>query len=62
MTMNRRGATLDSMLAQIAEVDRECRQLGMPLGDEINSALLDASQHTAVGGGLMRQLSGRDPN
>ena len=62
MTMNRRGATLDSMLAQIAEVDRECRQVGMPLGDEINSALLDASQHTSVGGGLMRQLSGRDPN
>jgi len=62
MTMNRRGATLDSMMAQIAEVDRECRQVGMPLGDEINSALLDASQHTAVGGGLMRQLSGRDSN
>jgi hypothetical protein len=62
MTMNRRGATLDAMLAQIAEVDRECRQVGMPLGDEINRALLDASQHTAIGGGLIRQLSGHDPN
>ncbi|HUN51548.1 MAG TPA: hypothetical protein VMU42_10540 [Candidatus Sulfotelmatobacter sp.] len=62
MTMNRRGVTLDNMLAQIAEVDRECRQVGMPLGDEINRSLLDASQHTSVGGGLIRQLSGQDPN
>jgi hypothetical protein len=61
MTENRRGVTLDAMLTQIAEVDRECREVGMPLGDDINRALLEASQNTLVGGGLIRQLSGNDP-
>ncbi|HYM30089.1 MAG TPA: hypothetical protein VEU47_02240 [Candidatus Cybelea sp.] len=62
MTDNRRGMTLDAMLSQIAEVDRECRDVGMPLGDEINRALLESSQRTSVGGGVIRQISGRDPH
>ena len=60
MTENRRGLTLTDMLAQIAELDVECREQAMTLGDEITRTVLDASQNTKVGGGVRRQLSGRD--
>lgn len=60
MTENRRGTTLDQMLAQMAELDRECRDAAMGLGDEINRYILASSQETRVGGSMWRQLSGRD--
>jgi hypothetical protein len=62
MTENRRGLTLTDMMAQIAELDVECRQQAMTLGDEIAAAVLDASQNTRIGGGVRRQLGGRDPD
>jgi len=61
MTENRRGITLDNMLAQIADIDRECREVSMQLGEEINRAVLVASQNTRIGGGVLQQLSGVDP-
>ncbi|MBM3489539.1 MAG: hypothetical protein FJX68_03675 [Alphaproteobacteria bacterium] len=62
MTENRRGLTLTDILAQIAELDVECREQVMTLGDEINRTVLEASQNTRVGGGVLRQLSGRAPD
>ncbi len=62
MTENRRGSTLDQMLQEIADLDQECRDLGVKLSDEINAAVIDAGQNSRVGGGLMRQLSGHDPS
>jgi hypothetical protein len=62
MTENRRGMTLNMMMQQIADADRECREASMPLGEEINRAVLQASQNTKLGGSMWRQLSGRDPN
>lgn len=61
MTENRRGQTLNEMLAQIAEIDAECREAALGLGDEISSAVLNAAQNTRIGGGMRRQLSGDDP-
>ncbi len=62
MTENRRGLTLKMMMQQIADADRDCREASQQLGEEINRAVLDASQSTAVGGSMWRQLSGHDPN
>ncbi len=62
MTENRRGSSLDEMLQEIADLDQECRDLGVKLSDEINAAVVDAGQNSRVGGGLMRQLSGHDPS
>ncbi len=61
MTENRRGKTLDQMLLDIADLDRQCRETAMRLGDEINTVVFEAGRTSRVGGGLIRQLSGRDP-
>lgn len=62
MTANRQGATLANLLQEIAELGGECNDLSMNLSDEINVMLVDAGQNTVIGGGFVRQLSGRDPN
>jgi hypothetical protein len=62
MTENRRSLTLDQMLAQMSELDAECREVAMALGDQVNATVLDASENTRIGGGVLRQLSGREPD
>lgn len=62
MTNNRRGMTLTQMMQEIADLDVECREVALKLGDEINQLVLTAAQNTKIGGGLRRQLSGTDPN
>lgn len=61
MTANRRGDTLREMMLQIADLDRQCRDMAMNLADEINKAVFEAGRNTRIGGGLLRQLSGGDP-
>ena len=61
MTENRRGLTLNDLFSQIAELDQQIREAAQPLGDEVNRVVLDAAQTSGVGGGVWRQLSGRDP-
>lgn len=58
MTRNRRGKTLSSMMVEIADIDRECREAAKSLDDDINRALLEASERTRLGGSVMEQLSG----
>ena len=60
MTENRRGVTLDLMMTQVADIDRECRDIGLKLGEEINRTLHEAAQRTRIGGGMLKQLSGRE--
>lgn len=62
MTENRRGATLDMMMGQMSDLDRECRAAAMGLGDDIARLVLAASQETCIGGSMWRQLCGSDPN
>ena len=61
MTNNRRGMTLVQMMHEISDLDVECRDAALALGDEINQIVLTASQNTRIGGGVIRQLSGEDP-
>ena len=62
MTENRRSLTLDQMLAQMSELDAECREVALTLVDQVNAAVLDASENTRIGGGVLRQLSGKEPD
>src|SRR5260221_13653104 len=61
MTENRRGMTLSAMMTQVAEIDQDCRKAALRLGDEINNAVLQASENTRIGGSMWRQLSGDAP-
>ena len=40
----------------------EWKGFAIDLSDEINGRVVDAGQTTVIGGGFVRQLSGRDPN
>jgi hypothetical protein len=62
MTENRRGQTLRELMATIAEIDAECREVAMKLGDRVNQAVLDSVSGTRIGGSVWRQLSGEEPN
>lgn len=61
MTKNRRGKTLPAILVEIAEIDRECREIGMSLEDDIARAIHHSCEFTRVGGSAWRQLLGSDP-
>lgn len=62
ITENRGGITLRQMMLQIADLDRQCRDMAMNVSDEINAVVFEAGRSTRIGGGLIRQLSGRDPS
>lgn len=62
MSENRGGITLDQIVALIADLDKNALGLSARLGDDINDLVRDAVENTRIGGGLARQLSGRDPN
>jgi hypothetical protein len=62
LTENRRGMTTEIMLTQIADLDREIRQLAMGLDDATNAVVLKASQDTVIGSTLAQQLRGFDPD
>ena len=48
-------------MAQIAELRRECNDAALTLPDKVTALLADAAENTSIGGGILRQLSGRDP-
>ncbi len=60
LTENRRGMTTEIMVQQIADLDRELRQLAMNLDDATNAVVLKATQETIVGGSVVQQLRGYD--
>ncbi len=62
MTENRRGQSLHGMMSELAEIDRECRDVSGGINDEINSLVLHSSQNTQLGGSILRQLYGKDPD
>lgn len=51
--------SFDTLLIKIADLDDEARRMALQLPDEINRLVLAAAQETRIGGGLLRQLSGR---
>lgn len=62
LSENRRGMSTEIMLGQIAEIDREIRQLALALDDATNTAVLLSTQETIVGGSILQQLRGFDPH
>ena len=60
MSENRRGLSLDDLLAQIGDIDRECRQIAAPLPDSVAELVVQSCEHTKIGGSLLRILSGKD--
>jgi hypothetical protein len=61
MTENRPGEKLAGLLKQIAEIDGQCRNLGRELPDFYSTVIRTSIDETRIGGGLLRQLSGREP-
>ena len=59
---NRRGVSMDDLLTQIGDLDRECRQLAISLPDEVSSLILKSCEETIIGGSIFRILSGRAGN
>lgn len=62
ITENLGEDTLDTLFLKIADLDHEAGRVALRLPDEINGLVQAAVQRTRVGGGLLRQLSGRDPH
>ena len=60
MTINREGRTLEDMINDLGEIDRDCRDVATDLSDEINSIVVEGAGKTRIGGGLFAQLSGGD--
>ncbi len=61
ITANRRNVTFDTLMDEIAEISDNCHSLATTLNDEINDVVRTAVQSVGVGGGVIRQLSGRHP-
>lgn len=62
ITQNIGEDTLADMLLKIAELDELARIRALGLPDEVNLLVLDARQHTRVGGNFLQQLSGVQPH
>lgn len=61
MTRNRSGQKLGALLEQIGAVDAECKQLAATLPTAVARAVATSIEDTRIGGGVIRQLSGRAP-
>ncbi len=53
--------TMDGIFLALPGLDMEARRLALNLPDEVNQAVLKASQGSRVGGGVWSQLRGTDP-
>jgi hypothetical protein len=61
MTRNRRGQKIDTLFEQLADLDAECASVALTLPDFYARATETAINETYIGGGWLRQFSGRDP-
>jgi hypothetical protein len=62
MTQNRMSQSLEGMALEMLQLDRQCVDLALPLGDEFAEEVRRSREETRLGGSLWRQLSGRDPS
>lgn len=61
MTENLGEETLDSIVLRIGDIDREMREQGMSLPDELFALVERSVAETRLGGNAWRLLTGRDP-
>ena len=62
LSQNRHGLSADVMLGQIADLDRDIRNLAKTLDDQTNSVVYKSIENTRIGVGFLSQLSGAEPN
>jgi hypothetical protein len=62
MTRNKPGQKLEALFQQIADGDAELKGLASALPDHFAHAVARCIDQTRIGGGLLRQLSGRQPD
>ncbi|MEQ9447301.1 MAG: hypothetical protein RLN70_00150, partial [Rhodospirillaceae bacterium] len=62
LSQNRRGLAAETMLSQIADLDRDIRALAMTLDEGINNVVYESVVNTQVGQGFWRQISGTEPD
>jgi len=62
ITRHRGGRSLASLLGEIADLDVQLRAIARTQTDEISRAVARAIDDTRIGGGPLRQLSGRAPD
>lgn len=60
VTANRGGMTREAMIAEVAELDRECLQLSDQVSPEAYQVVLRSIEETVLGGSVLEQLFG-DP-
>ena len=60
MTRNRASQSLNAMALEILDLDRQAAEQALPLGDAFAEEVKRSRSETRLGGGLWRQLSGRD--
>lgn len=61
MTLNRMSQSFDGMAREALEIDRQCVDLSIGLGDQFAEEVRRSREETRLGGSVWRQLSGRDP-
>jgi hypothetical protein len=61
MTENLGEETLDSIVLRIGDIDREMREQGMSLPDDLFALVERSVAETRLGGNAWRLLTGRDP-
>ncbi len=61
LTRDRAGRRFDSFLAEIADIDAECRSVASAAPNPVAQGASVSLEDTRIGGGLLRQLSGRNP-
>jgi hypothetical protein len=54
--------TLDTLFLKITDSDQEARRVALAMPDEINQWVMNAAQHTRIGGSFWQQLHGRQAN
>lgn len=60
MTENLGEDTFDGIVLKISDIDRQARRIAVDMPDTINRAVQDSVHGTKIGGGALKQLSGRD--
>lgn len=61
MTQNRMSQSLRGMVLEMLDLDRQCVELALGLGDEFAEEVRRSREETRLGGSLWRRLSARDP-
>ncbi|MGA2550346.1 MAG: hypothetical protein ABSF50_09375 [Burkholderiaceae bacterium] len=65
ISQNMAEDTLEALLSEINDLDRDAARIALQLPDEVNRAVARSAKGTRIGGGVLRQLRGRqarDPN